>query len=104
MSKVTCIDSGDLYNLSCGHIISDFDVEGPPTLGDEVACPICADTEKRVKAARVEALEKVKNKVYVAFCANSDNLHGWKAIERAIDKQIAVDKDKTDADITKGPK
>ena len=57
MSKATCIDSGDLYNLTCGHIISDFDVDGPPTLGDEVACPICAETEKRVKAARVEVLE-----------------------------------------------
>ena len=43
MSKVTCIDSGDLYNLSCGHIISDFDVEGPPTLGDEVECAVCVE-------------------------------------------------------------
>ena len=63
MSKVTCIDSGDLYNLSCGHIISAFDVEGPPTLGDEVACPICAEMEKKVKAARVEMLDYIEGKL-----------------------------------------
>ena len=70
MAKVT--DKHDSWamgkRLDCGHVFFDFDTEedtfsdlhsDPFQIGDEVDCPVCADNEKQVKAARVEVLKEV---------------------------------------------
>ncbi len=41
----------------CGHWFETRDLE--IDLGDEVDCPVCADTEKKVKLARVEELRAI---------------------------------------------
>ena len=56
MSKVTNRihgHQGTAIGTECNHW---FLAKGfAPKLGDEVDCPVCADTEKQIKAARVEA-------------------------------------------------
>ena len=42
--------------LDCGHIIQ----SAPRPHGTEVHCQVCADTEKRVKAARLGELKNVR--------------------------------------------
>jgi len=57
--------------LDCGHILFDFgDNEGtfddkidPYKEGDEVDCPVCADTAMKVKAARVTMLDYIESKL-----------------------------------------
>ncbi|KKL14523.1 hypothetical protein LCGC14_2514780 [marine sediment metagenome] len=57
MSKVTDKCFGcEILHLDCGHFS-----EQDAIYGDEVDCPICADNEKQVKAARVEVLEEVSD-------------------------------------------
>ena len=63
MARVTHIDSGVYYNLDCGHVLTDFDVEWVLKKGAKVDCQVCTDTEKRVKAARVEALEGAQHAI-----------------------------------------
>ena len=46
----------DVPLLDCGHLYQIKD-DLAWRIGDRVVCPTCADTEKRVKAARREALE-----------------------------------------------
>ena len=70
MAKVT--DKHDSWamgkRLDCGHVFFDFDTEedtfsdvhsDPFQMGDEVDCLVCADNEKRVKAARVEGHQEM---------------------------------------------
>ena len=73
MARVTHIDSGVYYNLDCGHVLTDFDVEWVLKKGAKVDCQVCTDTEKRVKAARVEVLELVKLTVNAIIKHHHDN-------------------------------
>ena len=82
MAKVTNIGSGYYYDLDCGHVLNDFDVEWAPKKGFEVDCPVCADNEKRVKAARVEVLE------IISVSLNADRTYD----ERTIDTMRLIDK------------
>ena len=56
MSKVMLPEVEEIVGLGCGHYIYAPGLEE----GDEVACLFCADTEKKVKAARVEVLRELK--------------------------------------------
>ena len=65
--------------LACGHSSMGYE----QVVGDEVDCPVCADKAKDVKAARVGALEEVRQLAngFAAF-----------ALETRIDKLIEATK------------
>ena len=62
MSKVTS-GSIDLMAmpLDCGHALVINVAANEPQEGDKVDCLVCADIEKRVKAAGMAALEKARD-------------------------------------------
>ena len=75
MSKVTHINSGDYYALDCGHVLNDFDVEGALKKDAEVDCPMCADNEERVKAARMAGMKAAKDVALQAYSVNGAAQH-----------------------------
>ena len=67
--------------LDCGHII-------PSALrphGTEAHCPVCADNEKRVTAARMEMLQEVRKRLRGAITT----ANGMRVFDISIDKLIA---------------
>ena len=56
--------------LDCGHLYQIKD-DFAWNVGTEVVCPTCADTEKRVKAARREALEWARD-IVIAIDVTTD--------------------------------
>ncbi len=60
----------DVPLLDCGHLYQIKD-DLAWRIGDRVVCPTCADTEKRVKAARRDALEWARD-IVIAIDVTTD--------------------------------
>ena len=90
MSKVTQVwySNGQGYKLACGH--TGFNIGNRPrySRGDKIPCDVCADTEKRVKAARVEALEEAKQTIMTSWPSLTDSDGDIPLLQAAIDKLI----------------
>ena len=71
----------EALQLDCNHLFQgeneDYD--------DEVDCPVCADNEKRVTAARMEMLQEVRKRLRGAITT----ANGMRVFDISIDKLIA---------------
>ena len=90
MSKVTLwMYSGSMVLLDCEHYLTN---DGEKDVGDPVDCPVCAEIEKRVKAA----LERAKERL---MCLDKHDVHNsgspWyvmlAGVETVMDEQIVFE-------------